>query len=117
MSVLAGSFVWKDPQQPSLATAATTTTTFPTPTYSTKSYIAAFTNATQTELDTLSASEIITKQFKADYPHVKKLHKRTDNPGNFSTHSTPEIEKLICDRVSIFISELFNFVSYSIAWH
>jgi hypothetical protein len=35
-------------------------------------YIAAYTNATQTELDTLSAGKIITKQFKADYPRVKK---------------------------------------------
>ncbi len=72
-------------------------------------YIAAYTNATQTELDTLSAGKIITKQFKADYPHVKKLHRRTDNAGNFLTHSTSEIEKVICDRVSIFISELFSF--------
>jgi hypothetical protein len=50
-------------------------------------------------LDSLSAAEIITKQFNADHPHVKKLHKRTDNATNFSSHSTPEVEKLICQRV------------------
>ncbi|CAF3400174.1 unnamed protein product [Rotaria sp. Silwood2] len=100
MSVLVGSFVWKDSTQ-RLASTATTTTSLSPPTYSTESYIVAITNAAQTELDTLSAGEIITKQFKIDYPHIKKLHKRTDNAGNFSSHATPEVEKLICERLGI----------------
>ncbi|CAF3371623.1 unnamed protein product [Rotaria sp. Silwood2] len=100
MSVLVGSFVWKDSTQ-RLASTATTTTSLSPPTYSTGSYIVAITNAAQTELDTLSAGEIITKQFKIDYPHIKKLHKRTDNAGNFSSHATPEVEKLICERLGI----------------
>jgi hypothetical protein len=114
MSVLVGSFVWKDPPQQSslMAATTTTTTTLASPSYSTQSYIVALTNATQTELDSLSAGEIITKQFNADYPHIKKLHKRTDNAGIFSTHSTPEIEKVICERVSIFISEYIISPSY-----
>ncbi|CAF5030953.1 unnamed protein product, partial [Rotaria sp. Silwood1] len=100
MSVLVGSFVWKDSAQ-RLASTATTTTSLSSRTYSTESYIVAITNAAQTELDTLSAGEIITKQFKIDYPHIKKLHKRTDNAGNFSSHATPEAEKLICERLGI----------------
>jgi len=97
MSVLVGSFVWKK----ALTNAgATTTTTTTKPAFHTKSYILALTNAAQTDLDSLSAYEIILKQFQNDNPDVKKLHKRTDNAGNFSSHSTPEVEKLICDRVS-----------------
>lgn len=105
MSVLVGSFVWKDPV-PRLTSTATTTTSLSPPTYSTESYIVAITDAAQTELDTLSAGEIITKQFKTDHPHIKKLHKRTDNAGNFSSHSTPEAEKVICERVSFFLNYL-----------
>jgi hypothetical protein len=100
MSLLVGSFVWKDSSSSRAATAAATTATASVPIFSTQSYILALTNASQTELDTLSAGEIILKQFKTDYPHVTKLHKRTDNASNFSSHSTPEAEKVICDRVS-----------------
>lgn len=95
MSVLVGSFVWKK----SLTSAELPTTTNK-PAFHTESYILALTNASQTDLDSLSAYEIILRQFQSDYPHVKKLHKRTDNAGNFSSHSTPEAENLICDRVS-----------------
>jgi hypothetical protein len=102
MSVLVGSFIWKA-QVPRLASTAITTTNLSPPTYSTKSYIVAITDAAQTELDSLSAGEIITRQFKTDQPHIKNLHKRTDNAGNFSSHSTPEIEKVICERVSFFL--------------
>ena len=101
MSALVGSLVWKDPL-PTLATTMTIATTFSLTTFSTESYILAFTNAAQTELDSLSAGEIITKQFKVDHSHILKLHKRTDNAGNFSSHSTPEVEKVICERVSLF---------------
>lgn len=101
MSVLVGSFVWKNPAS-RIPRASTITTASPPPTYSTESYIVAITDAAQTELDTLSAGEIITKQFKIDHPHIQKLHKRSDNAGNFSSHSTPEAEKVICDRVSSF---------------
>ncbi|CAF2059693.1 unnamed protein product [Rotaria magnacalcarata] len=100
MSVLVGSFVWKD-STTKLSNTATTTTSLSPPTYSTESYIVAITDAAQTELDTLSAGEIITKQFKTDYPHIKKLHKRTDNAGNFSSHATPEVGKLIGERLNI----------------
>ncbi len=68
--------------------------------FSTESYILALTKASQTEIDTLSAGEIILKQFHVDYPHINKLHKRTDNASNFSSHATPEAEKVICQRVS-----------------
>ena len=114
MSVLVGSFVWKD-QVPRLASTSTTTTSISPPTYSTESYIVVITDAAQTELDTLSAGEIITKQFKTDHPHVKKLHKRTDNAGNFSSHSTLEVEKVICERVSNFLNYLTFIVSCSVA--
>ena len=87
MSVLVGSFVWKD-QVPRLTSTSTTTTSISPPTYSTESYIVAVTDAAQTELDMLSASEISTKQFKTDHSYIKKLHKRTDNTGNFSSHYT-----------------------------
>ena len=100
MSVLVGSFVWKNPL-PLPATTITNTITVSAPTFSTESYILAFTNAAQMELDSLSAGEIIIKQFKAYHPHISKLHKRTDNAGNFSSHSTPEVEKVICERVSL----------------
>ncbi len=95
MSVLVGSFVWKKSSENAETTSSSSESSFQT-----ESYILALTNAAQTDLDSLSAYEIILKQFQKDYPHVKKLHKRTDNAGNFSSHSTPEAEKLICDRVS-----------------
>ena len=53
-SVLVGSFIWKDPL-PLLATTTTTITTFSPTIFSTESYFLAFTNAAQTELDSLSA--------------------------------------------------------------
>ena len=37
----------------------------------------AITNASQTDLDSLSGSETIIKQFKENRKHVKKLHKPT----------------------------------------
>ncbi|CAF4276505.1 unnamed protein product [Rotaria magnacalcarata] len=95
MSVLIGSFVWKNSSK-----AAATTTSNSTTAFNTESYILTLTNASQTDLDSLSGSEIIIKQLKEDHKHIIKLHKRTDNAGNFSSHSTPEIKKLICDRVS-----------------
>jgi hypothetical protein len=98
MSILVGSFVWKNISTSSVAHAVTTTTS--SPTFSTESYILALTYAPQTELDTLSGGEIILKQFQMDHPNIKKLHKRTDNAGNFSSHATPEAERIICQRVS-----------------
>ena len=94
MSVLVGSFVWKKS-----STSGANATTTSAPLFNTASYILALTNAAQTDLDTLSAGEIITKQFMNDQKHIKKLHKRTDNAGNFSSHATPEVEKLICDQI------------------
>ena len=94
MLVLVGSFVWKDAMPP-LATTMTIITTFSLTTFSTKLYILAFTSAVQTGLDSLSAAEIITKQLKADRPHILKLHKCTDNAEKFSSHSMAEVQKVV----------------------
>ncbi|CAF4127176.1 unnamed protein product [Rotaria sp. Silwood2] len=102
MSVFIGSFVWKDVSSSTVNMSVTTSSAY---TFSTQSYIVAITNATQTEIDTLSAGELILQQFKADYSQIKKLHKRTDNASNFSSHGTPEAEKplipQICDSPPI----------------
>ena len=99
MSVFIGSFVWKGSlSSPTAnASAATTSSAY---SFFTQSHIVAITNATQTEIDTLSVGELILQQFQADCPHLKKLHKHTDNAGNFSSQGTPEAEKVICERVS-----------------
>ena len=99
MSVFVGSFVWKSIPASNLVDNVAINTTS-TRSFSTESYILALTNASQTEIDTLSAGEIILKQFHTDYPHIKKLHKRTDNAGNFSSHGTPEAERVVAQRVS-----------------
>ena len=96
MSALVSSFVWNS--QP-MTTSATDPACMPS--FNTESYILILTNASQTDLDSLSGSEIIIKQFKEDHKHVKKLHKRTDNVGNFSSHATIEVGKMICHRVSL----------------
>ena len=102
MLVLIGSFVWKD-SMPPLATTMTTITTFSSTTFPTELYILAFTSAVQTGLDSLSAGEIIIKQLKDDHPHILKLHRRTDNEGNFSSHSMAEVQKVVCEQVSLFL--------------
>lgn len=106
MSVFVGSFVWKAGQQQSPTTADSSAT------YSTASYIVALDSAAQTELDSLSVGEIVTRQFVVDYPHIKKLHKRTDNATNFSSHSTPECEKVICNRVNRLSQRVLFFFSF-----
>ena len=78
-----------------------TTTTSSTYHFSTQSYILTLNSASQTEIDALSAGEIILRQFQADFPHIKKLHKRTDNAGNFSSHSTPAAERVSCQKLSL----------------
>ena len=60
MSVFIGSFVWKAGSTLS-GIYATATTTTSSCTFSTESYVLALTNAPQTEMDTLSAGEIILK--------------------------------------------------------
>ena len=95
MLVLVGSFVCKD-SMPPLATTMTPITTFSPNTFSTESYILAFTSAVQRGLDSLSAGEIITKQLKAYHPHILKMHKRTDNAEKFSSHSMAEVQKVAC---------------------
>ena len=80
--------------------------------FRTQSYILALITATQSELDTLSASEIILRQLKEDNSFVDAIYKRTDNASNFSSNSTPEAEKLICDQVSC-IPQLYFQVSFS----
>ena len=59
MSVLVGSFIWK-----SSTTGAAVSSPTSISSLCTESYILALTNAAQTDLDSLSASEIILKQFK-----------------------------------------------------
>ncbi|CAF1474586.1 unnamed protein product [Rotaria magnacalcarata] len=88
MSVLVGSFVWKNS-----STITATTTSPSTPTFYTESYILAITNAAQKDLDSLSANEIIIKQFKENRMHIKNLHKHTDNAGNFSSRQHPKLKK------------------------
>jgi hypothetical protein len=73
MSLLMGSFVPKD-QVPVLSAASTTTTSLSAPIFTIHSYIVILTDAAQAELDSLSAGESIAKQFKTEYPHIKKLH-------------------------------------------
>ena len=99
MSIFIGSFIWKNnsPSHTVNASRRTTSAAYP---ISTQLYIIAITNAIQTEIDTLSAGEFILQQFQADYSHLKKLHKRSDNAGNFSSHGTAEAEKIICKRVN-----------------
>ena len=116
MSVLVGSFVWKD-SIANLANTAATTTGLSPPSYCTGSYMVAITDTAQTELDTLSAGEIITKQFKTDHPHIQKLHKWTNNAGNFSPYATPEVERLICERVDCFLNYLTLIELHSVAWY
>ena len=97
MSVLIGSFVWKSSKTEGVVPSFICISSL-----CTESYILALTNAAQTDLGSLSANEIILKQFKEDHAHIKRLHKRRDNAGNFSSRATPEVEKMICDRVSFF---------------
>ncbi|CAF3865475.1 unnamed protein product [Rotaria magnacalcarata] len=80
MSVFIGLFVWKDVSSSTVTASVTTSSAY---TFSTQSYIVAITNAAQTEIDTLSAGELVLQQFQADYPQIKKLHKRTDNGTSF----------------------------------
>ena len=100
MSIFVGSFVWKQGSSSIVINNATTMSNPSTPVFSTASYILALTNASQTEIDTLSAGDIVLQQFKSDYPHIKKMHKRTDNASNSSSHTTPEAERVICERVN-----------------
>ena len=118
MSVFVGSFVWKEGSSTAIIDIAETTNNSSVPVFSTASYILALINASQTEIDTLSAGEIVLKQFKDDYWHIKRLHKQTDNASNFSSHATPEAEKVICERVSLcYIRNLdIANVLYCVAW-
>ena len=100
--VLVGSFVWKD-SMPPLATTIVTITTFSPTTFFPESYILAFTSAVQTGLDSLSAGEIITKRLKVDRPHILKLYKRTDIAEKFSSHSMVDVQKVVCEQMSLFL--------------
>ena len=119
VSVFVGSFVWKEGSPSAVIEIAETTNNSSVPVFSTASYILALTNASQTEIDTLSAGEIVLKQLKVDYWHKKRLRKRADNTSNFSSYATPEAEKVICERVSL--CYIINFdmanVLYCVAWN
>ena len=67
MSVFVGSFVWKEGSSSAVINIAETTNNSSLSVFSTASYILALTNASQTEIDTLSAGDIVLKQFKDDY--------------------------------------------------
>ena len=104
MSLLIGSFLWKAKNialsNHEVANDASGTSN--NSVFRTQTYILALTTATQSELDILSASELILKQFKEDNPFIDAIYKHTDNASNFSSDSIPEVEKLICDQVSRF---------------
>lgn len=103
LSILVGSFVVRNNQTSTttkLTNTTTTTTTSSDSNYITSTYIVALTVANQTDLDTLSATQLIIEKFHNDYPHIKYVFKRSDNAGNFSSHSTAEGEYLICKTVS-----------------
>ncbi|CAF4362249.1 unnamed protein product, partial [Rotaria sp. Silwood2] len=103
MSLLIGSFLWKEKSIASSNCEVSNDNlgTSNNAIFHTQSYILALTTAAQSELDTLSASEIILRQFMEDNPFMDAIYKRTDNASNFSSNSTPEAEKLICDRLGI----------------
>ena len=119
MSVFVGSFAWKEGSPFAVIDIAETTNNSSVSVFSTASYVLALTKASQIEIDTLSAEEIVLKQFKDDYWHIKRLRKRTDNVSNFSSHTTSEAEKVICERVSL--CYIINFdvanVLYCITWN
>ena len=83
MSIFVGSFVWKEESSSAIIDNAATTSNSSVSVFSTSSGILTLTNASQTEIDTLGAGEIVLKQFTNDYSHIKGLHKRTDNTSNF----------------------------------
>ena len=99
MSIFVGSFVWKEESSSAIVGNAATTSNSSISVFSTSSCILTLTNASQTEIDTLGAGEIVLKQFTNDYSHIEKLHKRTDNASNFSSHATPKTENVICESV------------------
>jgi hypothetical protein len=118
MSLLVRSFVWKD-RVSALSNASTTTASLSTCEFASQSYIVTLTDAAQTELNSLSAGEIVTKQFKAEHPHTKERHKRTNKTDKFSSHSTPETEQLICERVRLSLNQivLIKFCSMGLAFN
>ena len=95
-----GSLVWKEGSSSVIIDNAATTSNSAVSVFSTASYIFTLTNASQTKIDTLSAGEIVLKQFTNDYSRMKRMHKPTTNAGNFSSYATPEDKKIICERVS-----------------
>ena len=70
MPVFVGSFVWKEESPSAVIDIAEPTNNSSVLVFSTASYILALTNASQTEIDTLNAGEIVLKQFKDDYWHI-----------------------------------------------
>ena len=83
MPFFVGSFVCREGSPSTAIDIAETTNNSSVLVFSTASYILALTNASRTEIDTLSAGKIVLKQFKDDCWHIKRLHKRTDNASNF----------------------------------
>ena len=81
MSPLIGSFLWKDKNIASSnhEVANDDSGTSNNSVFRTQTNILALTTATQSELETLSASEIILKQFKEDNPFIDAIYKRLDN--------------------------------------
>ncbi|CAF1229890.1 unnamed protein product [Didymodactylos carnosus] len=67
----------------------------------TKHFIAWLVESNTLVSDSLSTGELILKQFKENRPHITKLYRRTDNASNFSSHSTPEGERVICEKLGI----------------
>ena len=59
MSIFVGSFVWKQGSSSIVINNATAMSNPSTPVFSTASYVLALTNASETEIDTLSARDIV----------------------------------------------------------
>ena len=67
----------------------------------TRTYIICLTRCDQTEQATLSGGYLILKQFKADFPHIASVIKRSDNASILAGQATPEAEWLLAKQAGI----------------
>ncbi|CAF4591160.1 unnamed protein product [Rotaria sp. Silwood2] len=86
MSLLVGSFVFKDPSHDKLIS---------------KTYMVALTKCSQSEFETLCAAQLILEQFHQEHPHITKLIKRSDNASVLSGSNTIFLEKIFADKLSM----------------
>lgn len=67
----------------------------------TRTYILCLTRCDQTEQSTLSGGYLILEKFRADYPHIKYLIKRSDNASILAGQATPECEWFLAIRAGV----------------